>query len=87
MTTTIKQKLTFKQFLEQCPEEGLYELVDGEIDNFRFVDFVQVQTLLHWHGGIYYSLFVRQLVLTSTIGCCATIQKTRNSSVDRMHDY
>jgi Uma2 family endonuclease len=31
MKTYTKQKLTFDQFLEQCPEEGLYELVDGEI--------------------------------------------------------
>ncbi|MEH1932481.1 MAG: Uma2 family endonuclease [Nostoc sp.] len=30
-----KQKLTFEQFLEQCPEEGLYELVDGEILEVR----------------------------------------------------
>ncbi|BDA67979.1 hypothetical protein RIVM261_025140 [Rivularia sp. IAM M-261] len=35
MTITIKQKLTFEQFLEQCPEEGLYELVDGEIVEMR----------------------------------------------------
>ncbi|MEH2061034.1 MAG: Uma2 family endonuclease [Nostoc sp.] len=31
MKTSTKQKLTFEEFLEQCPEEGLYELVDGEI--------------------------------------------------------
>lgn len=31
MKTYTRQKLTFEQFLEQCPEEGLYELVDGEI--------------------------------------------------------
>ncbi|QLE41722.1 Uma2 family endonuclease [Nostoc sp. C052] len=31
MKTYTKQKLTFEQFLEQCPESGLYELVDGEI--------------------------------------------------------
>ncbi len=31
MTTTTKQKLTFAQFLQQCPEDGRYELVDGEI--------------------------------------------------------
>jgi len=30
MKTYTKQKLTFAQFLEQCPS-GLYELVDGEI--------------------------------------------------------
>ncbi|MBW4689745.1 MAG: Uma2 family endonuclease [Komarekiella atlantica HA4396-MV6] len=35
MTTFTKQKLTFEQFLEQCPEEGLYELVDGEIVEVR----------------------------------------------------
>lgn len=35
MTTTTKQKLTFDQFLEQCPEEGLYELVNGEIVEMR----------------------------------------------------
>jgi len=35
MTTTIKQKLSFDQFLEQCPEEGLYELVNGEIVEVR----------------------------------------------------
>ncbi len=31
MTTITKQKLTFDQFLEQYPEDGRYELVDGEI--------------------------------------------------------
>ncbi len=31
MTTAAKQKLTFNQFLEQYPEDGRYELVDGEI--------------------------------------------------------
>ena len=35
MTPTTKQKLTFNQFLEQCPEEGFYELVDGEIVEVR----------------------------------------------------
>ncbi len=35
MTIFTKQKLTFEQFLEQCPEEGLYELVDGEIVEVR----------------------------------------------------
>ncbi|MBD6619395.1 Uma2 family endonuclease [Komarekiella sp. 'clone 1'] len=32
MTIFTKQKLTFEQFLEQCSEEGLYELVDGEVE-------------------------------------------------------
>jgi Uma2 family endonuclease len=31
MITLTKQKLTFEQFLEQCPDEGRYELIDGEI--------------------------------------------------------
>ncbi|MEH2265038.1 Uma2 family endonuclease [Nostoc sp.] len=35
MKTSTKQKLTFEQFLEQCPEEGLYELVDREIVEVR----------------------------------------------------
>lgn len=35
MSTTTKQKFTFDQFLEQCPEEGFYELVDGEIVEVR----------------------------------------------------
>ncbi len=35
MSTTTKQKLTFDQFLEQCPEDGFYELVDGEIVEVR----------------------------------------------------
>lgn len=35
MTTTTQQKLTFDQFLDQCPEEGFYELVDGEIVEVR----------------------------------------------------
>ncbi|MEH2090835.1 Uma2 family endonuclease [Nostoc sp.] len=35
MKTYTKQKLTFEQFLEQCPESGLYELVDGEILEVR----------------------------------------------------
>jgi len=35
MTIFTKQKLTFEQFLEQCPEEGFYELVDGKIVEVR----------------------------------------------------
>jgi Uma2 family endonuclease len=35
MTPTTQQKLTFEQFLEQCPEEGFYELVNGEIVEVR----------------------------------------------------
>lgn len=31
MSIVTKQKLTFDQFLEQYPEDGRYELVDGEI--------------------------------------------------------
>ncbi len=31
MVTTTQQKLTFDQFLEICPDEGRYELVNGEI--------------------------------------------------------
>ena len=31
MVTTTQQKLTFDQFLEVCPDEGLYEFVNGEI--------------------------------------------------------
>jgi Uma2 family endonuclease len=30
-TTQVKSKLTFEQFIEQYPEDGRYELVDGEI--------------------------------------------------------
>jgi Uma2 family endonuclease len=35
MNPTTQQKLTFDQFLEQCPEEGFYELVNGEIVEVR----------------------------------------------------
>ncbi|MFN6469314.1 MAG: Uma2 family endonuclease [Nostoc sp. SerVER01] len=35
MKTYTQEKLTFDDFLEQCPEEGLYELVDGEIVEVR----------------------------------------------------
>ncbi|MEG4145807.1 Uma2 family endonuclease [Microcoleus sp. Pol12B5] len=31
MIATVTQKLTFDQFLVECPENGLYELVNGEI--------------------------------------------------------
>ncbi|HEY9799684.1 MAG TPA: Uma2 family endonuclease [Leptolyngbyaceae cyanobacterium] len=31
MTAITKQKLTFDQFLGKCPEEGFYELINGEI--------------------------------------------------------
>lgn len=31
MATLTKSKLTFKDFLSQCPEEGQFELIDGEI--------------------------------------------------------
>lgn len=37
MTTFTKPKLTFEQFLDQCPEEGFYELVDGEIVEVRSI--------------------------------------------------
>jgi Uma2 family endonuclease len=35
MKTSTKQKLTFDQFLEKYPEEGFYELVNGEIIEVR----------------------------------------------------
>ncbi|MEJ1935891.1 Uma2 family endonuclease, partial [Nostoc sp. NIES-2111] len=35
MTAITKPKLTFDQFLEKCPEEGFYELVNGEIVEVR----------------------------------------------------
>ncbi|MEG4228316.1 Uma2 family endonuclease [Microcoleus sp. N9_B2] len=31
MVATVTKKLTFDQFLVECPEDGLYELVNGEI--------------------------------------------------------
>ncbi|MEH1802858.1 MAG: hypothetical protein V7L13_27585 [Nostoc sp.] len=31
MKTYTKEKLNFEQFLEQCPQSGLYELVDGKL--------------------------------------------------------
>ncbi|MEG3902462.1 Uma2 family endonuclease [Microcoleus sp. B4-C5] len=31
MIATVTQQLTFDQFLVECPEDGLYELVNGEI--------------------------------------------------------
>jgi Uma2 family endonuclease len=31
VTTPTKQKLNFEQFLEQYPEDGRYELIDGEL--------------------------------------------------------
>lgn len=31
MIATVTQKITFDQFLVECPEDGLYELVNGEI--------------------------------------------------------
>lgn len=31
VTTPAQQTLTFEQFLEQCPEDGRYELVNGKI--------------------------------------------------------
>ncbi|MCL1465868.1 Uma2 family endonuclease [Argonema galeatum] len=31
MITNTLKKLTFEDFLEQCPEDGIYELVNGEI--------------------------------------------------------
>ncbi|NEP81484.1 MAG: Uma2 family endonuclease [Okeania sp. SIO3C4] len=35
MTTVQTQKLTFDNFLEKCPEKGIYELVNGEIVEVR----------------------------------------------------
>lgn len=35
MTTATQQKLTFDNFLEKCPETGIYEFVNGEILEVR----------------------------------------------------
>ena len=43
MTTVIKQKLTFDQFLDQYPADGRYELVEGEIVEIRAI---------RWHDDI-----------------------------------
>ena len=37
MTIVTQQKLTFDQFLDQYPEDGRYELVDGEIVEMRAI--------------------------------------------------
>jgi Uma2 family endonuclease len=43
MTTFTKKKITFDQFLDQYPEDGRYELVDGEIVEMRAI---------RWHDDI-----------------------------------
>jgi Uma2 family endonuclease len=49
MKTYTKPKLTFDEFLEQCPEEGLYELVDGEIIVDKSDSLIKLnQNLLKW---------------------------------------
>jgi Uma2 family endonuclease len=43
MTSIAKQKLTFDQFLDQYPDDGRYELVDGEMVEIRAI---------RWHDDI-----------------------------------
>ncbi|MFB2980682.1 Uma2 family endonuclease [Microseira sp. BLCC-F43] len=35
MSATTQEKLTFDQFMEACPESGIYELINGEIVEVR----------------------------------------------------
>ncbi len=75
MSIATKQKLTFDQFLEQYPEDGRYELVDGEIIEMRAT---------RQHDDVsFFILFalndeIRRLKLEYVVNNTAVIQTTEN---------
>ncbi|GAB4461602.1 MAG: hypothetical protein OHK0037_10990 [Elainellaceae cyanobacterium] len=75
MTTFTKQKLTFDQFIEQYPEDGRYELVDGEVVEMRATrqhDDVDFFILFAFNDEI------RRLKLDYVVNNTAVIQTTEN---------
>lgn len=75
MSIAAKQKLTFDQFLEQYPEDGQYELVDGEVVEMRATrqhDDVNFFILFAFNDEI------RRLKLDYVVNNTAVIQTTEN---------
>lgn len=79
MTTTTKQKLSFDQFLEQCPQ-GLYELIDGEIVEVRATrnhDDVASLLLFSFNDEI------RRLNLSYVVNNTAVIRTLTNDGIEQ----
>lgn len=68
---SVKPKLSFTDFLEQCPEEGFFELVNGEI--------VEMRATRNHEDVVIFLLFalndeVRRLQLSYVVNNCAVIR-------------
>ncbi len=80
MIATATQKLTFDQFLVECPEDGLYELVNGEIVEMN-------ATRNHYDVGNF-MLFgfndeIRRLNLNYIVNIIAVIRTVNKAGVEQ----
>lgn len=78
MISLTTQEITFDQFLEECPEDGIYELVNGEI--------VKVNSTRNHDDVAYFILFafndeIRRLNLNYIVNNTATIKTTKKGKI------
>src|SRR4028119_2053843 len=80
MIATVTQKLTFDQFLVECPEDGLYELVNGvivEMNSTRNHDDVANFLLLGFNDEI------RRLNLNYVVNTTAVIRTVSKAGIEQ----
>jgi len=80
MIATVTQKLTFDQFLVECPEDGLYELVNGEI--------VEMNATRNHYDVANFMLFdfndeIRRLNLNYVVNITAVIRTVTKAGVEQ----
>ena len=80
MVATVTQKLTFDQFLVECPEDGLYELVNGEI--------VEMNATRNHYDVANFMLFgfndeIRRLNLNYVVNIIAVIRTVNKAGLEQ----
>jgi Uma2 family endonuclease len=80
MIATVTKKLTFDQFLVECPEDGLYELVNGEI--------VEINATRNHYDVANFMLFgfndeIRRLNLNYVVNITAVIRTVNKAGVEQ----
>ncbi len=80
MIATITQKLTFDQFLVECPEDGLYELVNGEI-----IEIISTRNHIDVADYIHYSFHaqIKNLSLNYVVTSKTAIRTVTQAGVEQ----
>ncbi|WP_293340043.1 Uma2 family endonuclease [Microcoleus sp. CAWBG58] len=80
MIEQVTQKLTFDQFLVECPEEGIYELVNGEI-----VEIISTRNHIDVADCIFYSFHaqIKNLSLNYVVKSKTAIRTVNKAGIEQ----